>query len=280
MDLRHQEVNAWLDVRCLSAGAKWKLEIKKAIRRSRYFILLMSKHSVTKKGFVQKEMKEAIDMLQEFPTGSIFLIPARLDDTEPIDDELHELNWVQLSPDYHSGFARILSALTGLTPAPLVVVGGGAGAPSLPAKFIDKGREVTLELPLLIGTRAPISYAPFRTQKEFLRQFFDRLPTTDTFADKSLSYYVTLDTQHPGVLLGDDLKATYPEYITLVLQNAFRDLEARVDGVSVVMSFSRVERTVGFAYDAIRQIRIPEIGLVITLHPIQTDEASQVAPSK
>jgi hypothetical protein len=267
MDLRAKEINAWLDVRCLAAGAKWKLEIKKAIRKSRYFILLMSKHSVTKKGFIQREMKEAIDVLQEFPSGSIFLIPARLDDTEPIDDELHELNWVQLAPDYHSGLERILSSISTLPPTPLIVVGGDKKGPSLPATFIDKGREVVLELPLLVGPRAPISYAPFRSQKEFLRQFFDRMPTEDVFADKKLSYYVTLDTTHPAVLLGDDLKKAYPEYITLVFQNAFRALEARTEGVSVIMSFSKIERTIGFAYDAVRQIRIPEIGIVITLQP-------------
>lgn len=99
MDLRKQEVNAWLDIRCLAAGSDWKLEIKKAIRNSRYFILLLSKHSVTKRGFVQKEMKEAINVLQEFPKGSIFLIPARLDQTEPVDDELRALNWVDVAPE-------------------------------------------------------------------------------------------------------------------------------------------------------------------------------------
>jgi hypothetical protein len=262
MDLRKQEINAWLDVRCLAAGANWEYEIKKTIRNSRYFILLLSKHSVNKRGFVQKEMKQAIDVLQEFPKGAIFLIPARLDNIEPIDDELHELNWVDLSPDYHSGLARILSSLTEIRTDPLVVV-GGKNAPTLPARFIDKGREITLELPLLIGPRAAVSYAPFRTKQEYLQQFFDRLPSEDIFADKALSYYITLDTQHSDVLLGDDLKMKYPEVITLVLQNSFRELQTRRDGISAILSFGGVERTVGIPYDAIRQIRVPEIGLTI-----------------
>lgn len=267
MDLRKQEVNAWLDVRCLAAGSDWKLEIKKAIRNSRYFILLLSKHSVTKRGFVQKEIKEAIDTLQEFPKGSIFLISARLDQTEPIDDELRALNWVDLAPDYHSGFARILNSLTETKREPLVAV-GGAETPSLPARFIDKGREIMLELPLLIGPRAAVSYAPFRSQKEYLQQFFDRLPEESIFADKALSYYITLDTRHAGVLLGDDLKSKYPEFITLVLQNSFRKLETRAEGVSVILAFGGVERTIGFPYDAIRQVRVPEIGLTLALEPL------------
>lgn len=274
MDLRKQEINAWLDVRCLAAGANWKLEITKAIRSSRYFLLLLSRHSVNKRGFVQKEMKEAVNVLQEFPKGEIFLIPVRLDATEPIDDELRELNWVNLAPDYHSGFERILSSLVHLQPEPLVVT-GKAGF-SLPAKFIDKGREITVEMPLLIGPRAPVSYAPFRTRTEFLQQFFDRLPTGDIFTDRRLSYYVTLDTRHPNVLLGDDLKTRYPEYITLVLQNSFRDLQVRREGVSVRLAFATVERIIGFPFEAVVQIQIPEIGLAIVLEqPAEAIDAAR-----
>ena len=122
-----------------------------------------------------------------------------------------------------------------------------------------------VEVPLLIGPRAAVSYAPFRSRKEYLQQFFDRLPGESMFADLNFSYYITLDTRHNEVLIGDDLKAKYPEYITLVLQNSFRQLETRTDGVSVMLSFDGVYRTIGFPYDAIRQIRVPEIGLTVVL---------------
>jgi hypothetical protein len=271
MDLRKHEINAWLDVRCLAAGANWQFEIKRAIRDSRYFILLISKYSINKRGFVQKEMKEAIDVLQEFPKGTIFLIPARLDRTEPIDDELRELNWVNLTPDYHDGLARILSSLASLKPAPLTVV-GTANAPTAPVKIIDKGREITVDMPLILGPRAAVSYAPFRTKKEFLQQFVDRLPAESIFSDKSLSYYFTLDTKHEGILLGDDLKAKHPEYITLVLQNAFRDLNVRDDGFSVILTFGGVERTIAVPYDAIQAIRVPEIDLTISFESMNNEE--------
>lgn len=262
MDLRKQEVNAWIDVRCLAAGANWKMEIRKAIRTSRFFILLLSKASVNKRGYVQKEMKEAIDVLREIPSGEIFLIPVRLDSTEPINEELHELNWVDLENDYHGGLARILSSLVGVQPAPLIIA-EGKSAPTIPVEFIDKGQEVMLEMPLMIGQRAPISYAPFRTRKEFLQQLFDRLPSDSLFADRRLSYYISLDTRHPQASIGDDLKARYPEYITLVLQNSYRDLQALQDGVSVVLAFGGVERTIGLPYAAIVRIDVPEIGMTI-----------------
>lgn len=140
-----------------------------------------------------------------------------------------------------------------------------AEKPALPARFIDKGREIMVDLPLLIGPRAPVSYAPFRTQKEYQQQLFDRLPKDSIFADKALSYYITLDTRHAGVLPGDDLKSKYPQVITLVLQNSFRKLETRAKGVSVILAFEGIERTIGFPYDAIRQVQVPEIGITLTL---------------
>lgn len=267
MDLRKQQIDVWLDVRCIAAGADWEHEIRKAIRSSRYFILLLSSHSITKRGFVQKEMKEAIDVLQEFPKGQIYLIPARIDKTEPIDEELRQLNWVDLTPDYHSALARILSSIADAAPAPLIVAGAREGLGTVPATFIEKGREVTLDLPLLIGPRAPVSYAPFRSQREFLQQFFDRLPTEHIFADRTLSYYVTLDTRDDRVLIGDDLRSKYPEYITLVLQNSFRELQARQEGVSVVLTFGGAERTIAFPYAAVRRLHVPEIGVTIALEP-------------
>ena len=263
MDLRKQEINAWLDVRCLAAGANWEFEIKRAIRDSRFFILLLSKHSTNKRGFVQKEVRAAIDLLKEFPKGSIFLIPARLDQTEPIDDELRELNWVDLDPDYNDGLARVLSSLASLKPSPLIYATAKT-APTASVQIMDKGREVTVEMPLILGPRASVSYAPFRSKKEFLQQFIDRLPTGTAFADKGLSYYFTIDTRHPGVFIGDDIRPRFTEYITFVLQNVFRQLEARDEGFSVVISFDGVERTVAAPYEAVQTIRVPEIGMTIS----------------
>ena len=265
MDLRKNQINAWLDVRCLAAGTDWHLEIKSAIRRCSYFILIVSKYSINKRGFVQREIKEAIDVLQEFPTGAVFLIPARLDATEPIDHELRRLNWVDLSPNYSDGLARILSSLKTLSRSPLIIA-DKSNAPTIPVTVIDKGNEVASEVPLILGNRAAINYAPFRSRNEFLAQFIDRLPSENIFADKSLSYYITLDTRHPRTDLGDDLKARYPEYITLVLQNSFRDLVAREDEFSVALAFGGVYRTVTIPYDSIRGIEIPEIGVAINVN--------------
>ena len=41
--------------------------------------VFLSVDSVTKEGYLQKEIRQALDVANEKPEGSIFLIPARLD---------------------------------------------------------------------------------------------------------------------------------------------------------------------------------------------------------
>ena len=62
-------------------------------------------------------------------------------------------------------------------------------------------------------------------------------------------FYVTFRTGEPGVALSDDLRARYPEEMTLILQHQFWDLEVDDDAFSVTLSFNKVpERlTVPFA---------------------------------
>jgi hypothetical protein len=71
-------------------------------------LALLSSGSVGKKGFVQREIREALDVLAEYPDDEIYMIPVRLDDCRPSHDKLHELNWVDLFPDQEEGIRKIL----------------------------------------------------------------------------------------------------------------------------------------------------------------------------
>jgi len=73
----------WLDEDELLPGQDWDLEIYKAIREADAIIVCLSKESVTKEGYVQKEFKRALSLAEEKPVGTIFIIPLRLDDCEP-----------------------------------------------------------------------------------------------------------------------------------------------------------------------------------------------------
>ena len=87
----------WFDKYDVAPGVFWRVEVEKAVRNSDFFIATFSKTSVSKRGFVQREYKLAMDTLAERPANEVFLIPVRLDDCELPD--LHGLG-IKLS-DIH-----------------------------------------------------------------------------------------------------------------------------------------------------------------------------------
>lgn len=75
-------IDPWLDAKKLLPGQDWREEIEKAVDAADSVIIFLSSASITKEGFVQKEMRYAREMALEKPEGSIFLIPVRLDACE------------------------------------------------------------------------------------------------------------------------------------------------------------------------------------------------------
>lgn len=101
----------WLDVENLLPGQSWKLAIEEAIKKSDFIIFLLSPESVNKRGFVQKELKYAIDVLDEFPVGDIYIIPVRLSECQPRHSRIRDLQWVDLFPDWGKAITKISKTL-------------------------------------------------------------------------------------------------------------------------------------------------------------------------
>jgi hypothetical protein len=110
-DLKNAGLTPWLDKESLIAGQNWKIAINKSIRKSRYFIPVLSLKSVEKRGFVQKEFRYALDVIDEFPESQIFVIPVRLDGCDIPYEKLKDIEYVDLFPDWHKGMQRILEAM-------------------------------------------------------------------------------------------------------------------------------------------------------------------------
>ncbi len=107
--LKQAGYHPWLDKEDLLPGQDWRHEIEKMIRDPYNIIVVcLSNNSVTKRGVVQQEIKRALDVLDYTPEGSIYLIPARLEECQ-VPDRLSELHWVELfEPD---GFGKLKQAL-------------------------------------------------------------------------------------------------------------------------------------------------------------------------
>src|SRR5262245_10381466 len=64
----------WLDEEDLIGGQNWEYEIRKAVRASHAVVVFLSRSSVTKEGFVQKEIKLALDVADEKPEGTVLIV--------------------------------------------------------------------------------------------------------------------------------------------------------------------------------------------------------------
>jgi len=110
-ELARAGVTVWFDRVALLPGQHWKPAIIETIRTAKYFLALLSSNSVNKRGYVQKELREALEVLDEIPQTDIYLIPVRIDDCRPTHQRLEELQWVDLFPSFEEGVKRLLRAL-------------------------------------------------------------------------------------------------------------------------------------------------------------------------
>lgn len=98
----------WFDELDLLAGADWEREIEAAIDRSDYVITFLSHNSCSKTGFVQREIRHALEQQQRRPVGSRFVIPILIDDVIP-PREFWKFHWLRM--DDESWYEQLKQAL-------------------------------------------------------------------------------------------------------------------------------------------------------------------------
>jgi hypothetical protein len=106
--LKAEGIDVWLDEDKLLPGQEWQREIPKAVRNSDAVIIFISKNSINKEGYLQREIRVALDVMDEKPDGTVFLIPARLEECQ-VPDRLLKWQYVNLYDE--SGFRKLLLGL-------------------------------------------------------------------------------------------------------------------------------------------------------------------------
>src|SRR5262245_44125649 len=99
--------DAWLDEEKLIPGQDWDLEIRKAVRESDVVVVCLSNSSTTKAGYVQKEIRFALDVADEQPEGAIFIIPVRMEECD-VPTRLSKWQWVNLFES--NGYEKLMSS--------------------------------------------------------------------------------------------------------------------------------------------------------------------------
>lgn len=111
-DLKDHGYLPWIDLYDILPGQPWEKTIHAAIKSCNFFLALLSTNSISKKGFVQKEIRYALDFLDEFPPSEIFVIPIRLNECCPEHDKLKNLQWLDFYRSYEESFKRLISTLS------------------------------------------------------------------------------------------------------------------------------------------------------------------------
>ncbi len=93
--LQSEGFDPWLDEENLFPGQDWKYEISRAVRNSDVVLVCLSENSVSKTGYVQREIKVALDVADEQPEGAIFIVPVKLEECD-VPDRLRYLALGQL----------------------------------------------------------------------------------------------------------------------------------------------------------------------------------------
>ena len=114
--LEREGFDPWLDEKDLVAGLNWQDQITKAIDEADIFLACLSKNAVDRTGFLQEEIRLALDAYTNRPEGSIFLIPVRLDACEipnmgntKAGVNLRDIHWVDLFES--DGFGNLVAAI-------------------------------------------------------------------------------------------------------------------------------------------------------------------------
>jgi len=103
-------IDPWLDEIKIKPGQDWKFEIEKAIDITDVVIIVLSRNSVSREGFVQKEIKIVLDKFDEKPEGTIYIIPIRIEKCD-VPNRLAKLQWLEMSLENVDWYTRLRESL-------------------------------------------------------------------------------------------------------------------------------------------------------------------------
>jgi TIR domain len=108
-ELENLGYTIWFDEDDILPGQSWELSVKKSIRDSQVVIIGISTNWVNDKSYVHKEVKIALEVMDQLPESQVFIIPVKLDKC-PIPDKLERFHYIEM---YKSGYLVKLQKVLG-----------------------------------------------------------------------------------------------------------------------------------------------------------------------
>jgi hypothetical protein len=221
----------WFDEKVLLVGQNWKNEIARAIRDSSAFIALISGNSVDHRGYVQKELRLALDVQSEIPANQIYLLPVRIADVPLKEPQLTDLHRLDLFRDREAGISQLLKAIGSIPNLKPMV-------PAAPQPA-DK------------------AHPAIRSMADVFRIVLEKIPPATPDGGALNGFYLKLRTKSEGVEIPQHLVDRHPQEILVVLQHQYADLRCGDTSFSVTLWFSGEETRITVPYDAIVEISEP-----------------------
>jgi uncharacterized protein len=88
-------------------------------------------------------------------------------------------------------------------------------------------------------------------------------------------FFITFDTQAPGVGLSKRLKEQYPQEMTIVLQHQFWDLVVTDDRFEVRLSFNNIPERLVIPFGAVRIFQDPSVHFALALRSPEAEEGEK-----
>ncbi len=112
--LKDSGLEPWLDEESLMPGVKWDDKIKEAIKNARFFLACISTNSIEKSGYIQRELRMALNELEQKAPDVIYFIPALIEEVPLPNITVGTINlrdYQAANISNETGLARLISHL-------------------------------------------------------------------------------------------------------------------------------------------------------------------------
>jgi hypothetical protein len=107
--LKDAGMTVWMDRENILPGTDWDYTIKRSIWRSDFFLACLTNNSVNRKGVLQAEIDEALQIWEEKSVEARFLIPVRIEECQ-IPEKVSRFQYVNLFAQ--DGYDRLLQVIS------------------------------------------------------------------------------------------------------------------------------------------------------------------------
>src|ERR1700752_1555270 len=90
-------------------------------------------------------------------------------------------------------------------------------------------------------------------------------------------FYISFNTEAPGVRISKRVRGQYPDEMTIVLQHQFRDLSVNEQAFEVGLSFSGVSEHLVVPFDAIKRFFDPSVQFGLQFETVGTADGAGAA---